>query len=110
VTAIPDCGASVTSTLYRRSKFAAESALVLERVGETQLVEGDAPAGELALRPGPAIGVAVGQHGDEVAAGPQGRGQEGEERGLFVEQAVEVQADPHDALLFAGAGECNTPG
>jgi hypothetical protein len=33
-----------------------------------------------------------------VAAGTQGRGQEGEERGLFVEQAVEVQADPHGDL------------
>jgi hypothetical protein len=33
-----------------------------------------------------------------VAAASQGRGQEGEERGLFVEQAVEVQADPHGDL------------
>jgi hypothetical protein len=50
------------------------------------------------------------QHGDEVAAGTPGCGQEGEERGLFVEQAVEVRADPHGLLRFAGEGVCNTPG
>jgi hypothetical protein len=33
-----------------------------------------------------------------VASGTQGRGQEGEERGLFDKQAVEVQADPHRDL------------
>ena len=60
-----------------------------------QLVVADAPAGQLALCPGPAVGVAVGQHGDEVAAGTQGGGQEGEEVGPLVEQAVEVQADTH---------------
>jgi hypothetical protein len=53
------------------------------------------PANQLTLCLLPGFRGAAGQDGDEVAAGSQGRCQEGEETGLLVDQAVQVQADTH---------------
>src|SRR5262249_24300995 len=81
------------------SQFAAWPGLVVQRPGEVQRVVDDAPASKLVLRLAPAFRVAVGQDGDKVATGPQGRGEEGEEGRLLVQQAVQVQANTHGPRL-----------
>src|SRR5436190_21054098 len=76
-------------------RFAAEPSLVLQGAGEVDFVVDDAPAGQARLRAGAGLRVAVGEDADVVAGGPQCPGQEAEELGVHVQQAVEVKSDAH---------------
>src|SRR5262249_22186943 len=82
---------------------AAQCSLALERRREHQLVEGDAPAGQLGASVVGPRRVAVSQHQHAVPGGAEGGAEQGEDGGPLRVGAVDVEGDDHEGC-FSAAG------